>query len=356
MDGFAVHSRGFAGGTEPLTLRRIGEARAGAPFRGAVQAGECVEIYTGAELPRDCDAVVMVERSRSEGGRVTFEGGARPGQNVCHRGEDLRAGATVLERGRRLTAVDLAVLAAVGCDPVPVFPRPRVTLLTTGDELVPATAKPGPGQIREGNTLYLAARAAQAHAVVTNLGIVPDDEVVLEREFTRALETSDAVITTGGVSMGKYDFVGAVFERCAVEPVFHKVAIKPGKPLWFGMRGRVPVFALPGNPVSCLIGFEVFVRPALAKLEGAAEAEWAPPLRTGRWRGAATAPNPRQQNLPCRVRAGADGVDELEPLRWTSSADIVGITRAHALAVVEGDRVLQPGELVRYRPLPGPAA
>jgi molybdopterin molybdotransferase len=190
---------------------------------------------------------------------------------------------------------------------------------------------------------------------VTNLGIVPDDEQVLEREFARALETSDVVITTGGVSMGKYDVVGAVFERLGVEPVFHKVAIKPGKPLWFGMRGDVPVFALPGNPVSCLIGFEVFVRPALAQLEGALAEEIAPRLRTGRWLGPPPKTIDRQQNLPCRVRAGADGVDELEPLAWKSSADITGLTRAQGLAIVEAHTELRTGALARYRPLEGGA-
>lgn len=350
MDGFAVRSADFIGETGPRKLRRRGEARAGAPFAGTIGPGECVEIYTGAEVPRDCDAVVMVEKSRSDGECVVLEGGARPGLNVCHRGEDLARGASVLARGRRLTPIDLSVLAAIGCQPVPVFAQPRVTLLTTGDELVGAHVKPGPGQIREGNTFYLAARAELAHAAVTNLGIVKDDERELETHVARAFEASDVVITTGGVSMGRYDLVGAVFERLGVEPVFHKVAIKPGKPLWFGLRGRVPVFGLPGNPVSCLIGFEVFVRPALARLEGA-EDETAARLRLGRWRGAATKPNDRQQNVPCRVTQGADGVDELEPLRWSSSADIVGLTRAEALAVVEAGGVVEPGALVRYRPL-----
>jgi molybdopterin molybdotransferase len=293
----------------------------------------------------------MVEKTHAQGECVVLSTTVRAEQNVCHRGEDLRSGAIVLRRGRRLSPIDLAVLASVGCDPVPVHARPRVAVLTTGDELVRVAERPGPGQIREGNTYYLAARARAAHARVDNRGIVPDDEARLASEIESALERSDALITTGGVSMGRYDVVGAVLERCGVEPVFHKVAIKPGKPLWFGVRGRVPVFALPGNPVSCLIGFEVFVRPALAKMEGADESEWTPQLRAGRWRGKETEPNPRQQNVPCRVVAGADGVDELHPLAWTSSADIVGLTRAHALAVIEiGDRG-RPGELLRYRPL-----
>jgi molybdopterin molybdotransferase len=351
MDGFAVQSSDFAAAARPAALKLVGESRAGSPFRGRVAPGECIAIYTGAELPSDCDAVVMVEKSAESGGVVRLDDTPKRGQHVCHRAEDLKVGETVLRAGRRLTPIDLSVLAAVGCEPVSVVKRPRLALLTTGDELVAPDRKPGAGEIREGNTFYLAARARAAGADVQNLGVVPDDEAVLERKFREVLETCDAVMTTGGVSMGKYDLVGAVFERCAVEPVFHKVAIKPGKPLWFGMRGRVPVFGLPGNPVSCLIGFEVFVRPALAKLEGAAPSEWLERTRLGRWRGKATSDNPRQQNQPARVVQAEDGVDDLVPLEWTSSADIVELTRADALAIVEPGTCARHGDLVRYRPL-----
>lgn len=351
MDGFAVRSADFSGRAGPVRLRRIGESRAGAPFDLPVGPGECAEITTGAEVPRGCDAVVMVEKTRSQGVAVLLDDDPRPGQNVCHRAEDLRAGEVVLRRGERLCAVEIAVLAAVGCEPVPVFAQPKVAILATGDELVPPSRKPGVGQIREGNTFYLAARAREAGAEVSNLGIAPDDERELERVFRGALETSDAVITTGGVSMGRYDLVGTVLERCGVEPVFHKVAIKPGKPLWFGVRGAVPVFALPGNPVSCLVGFEVFVRPALAQMGGDLETRIAPPLRRGRWNGAATRASPREQHLPVRTVPGADGVVGLEPIRWSSSADIAGLTRADALAVAPIGRVLAPGDLVLYRPL-----
>jgi len=349
MDGFAVRSADFSARKGPVALRRIGEARAGVPYGGTIGAGECAEIATGSEIPRGADAVVMIEKSRAEGDRVALDDDPRPGQNVCHRGEDLRLGETVLERGRRLSPVELSVLAAVGCEPVPVFARPKLALFATGDELVRPTEKPGPGEIREGNTFYLAARAEAAGADVRRREAAADDEATLERAFRDAFESADVVMTTGGVSMGRYDLVGAVLARCGVEPVFHKVAIKPGKPLWFGMRGRVPVFALPGNPVSCLIGFEVFVRPALARMEGAAQL--APPLRRGRWAGAATVANPREQHVPVLVHAGEDGADRLEPIRWRSSADIVGLTRADALAAVAIGRVLAPGDVVEYRPL-----
>lgn len=357
MDGFAVHSADFAQrrdparGAAPVRLRVVGESRAGAPFAGRIGRGECVGIYTGAEVPSACDAVVMVEKSALVGADVELDDTPRAGQNVCDRGEDLRSGATVLHRGRRLGAVELAVLATVGCDPVPVFRRPRAALFTTGDELVPVCAKPGPGEIREGNTFYLAARLAASGAQVRNGGIVRDDERALEDEVRRALDGSDLVVTTGGVSMGKYDLVGAVLERCGVEPIFHKVAIKPGKPLWFGVHGRTLVFALPGNPVSCLLGMEVFVRPAIRALSGDGAAAATQVLRRGAWSGSPTKPNPREQHLPVRIVPGADGVDRLEPIAWTSSADIVGLTRADALAVVPIGSVLATGDLAQYRPL-----
>lgn len=351
MDGFAVRAADFARG--PATLRVVGESKAGAGYGGRVAAGECVEIYTGAELPGDCDAVVMVEKSRRDGDAAALDDAPKPGQHVCHRGEDLAVGENALRAGRRLTPVDLAVLAAVGADPVAVRPRVRLGLVTTGDELVPASQRPARGQIREGNTLYLAAAAALAGAEVVNLGIVRDDPDELIARFEHLFATCTAVMTTGGVSMGRYDLVGAAFERCGVRPILHKIAIKPGKPLWFGMRGDVPVFGLPGNPVSCLVGFETFVRPALSKMEGADASERAAPLRRGRWAGAPTKENPRQQHLPVRVEPGADGVDALRPLEWTSSADIVELTRAQALAIVEAGAVVAPGELVAYRLLAG---
>jgi len=350
MDGFAVRRADFGNAAE-ATLTVVGESRAGGPFDGSVRPGECVEIYTGAELPSACDAVVMVEHSSRDGDRVTLAGAPGEHQNVCRTGEDLRRDEPVFAVGRRLSSIDLSVLAAVGCDPVPVFRRPRACVLTTGDELVPAADQPARGQIREGNTYHLAAMARACGAEALNLGIVRDSRAVLAERFRAALDSSDVVITTGGVSMGRYDLVGATFAELGVEPVFHKVAIKPGKPIWFGMAGATAVFALPGNPVSCLVCHEVFVRPALLRMGGAADAELAPRIRRGRWRGAATRTNARQQNLPVRVVQGSDGIDELLPLDWKSSADIVGLARADGLLIVEPDAVVEPGELALFRTL-----
>ena len=351
MDGFALSSASFDGRNAPLELRCVGESRAGQPFEGEVPAGSCIEIYTGAELPPDCDAVEMVEYTQRAGDRVTFERPVRAEQNVSHRSEILAAGKAVFEPPRRLSAADLSVLASIGCEPVPVRPRLRVSVLTTGDELVRAHETPGAGQIREGNTLFLAAAVRGLGCEVLQAGIVADEAQELEAAFRAALDEGDALITTGGVSVGKYDLVGAAFERIGVEPVLHKVAIKPGKPIWFGMAGPKPVFGLPGNPVSSLLGFEVFVRPALACLAGGGPEEQAEDLRRGRWRGPAKRSAVRQFNLPARTRPGADCVVELEPVPFRGSADIVSAARANAFVVVPADGRIEPDELVEYRPI-----
>lgn len=355
MDGFALRAADAAAGE----LACVGESRAGAAFAGPVPQGACVEIYTGAPLPADCDSVVMIEHATRDGARVRVPAQVRPGQNVSHRAEVLAIGRAVLTPPRRLSPVDLAVLAAIGVARPLVFCKPRVAVLTTGDELVPVDARPGPGQIREGNTRFLAAALAACGAELTEVGIVRDDPAELRARFAAALERSDVLVTTGGVSMGKYDLVGAALESLGVAPVLHKVAVKPGKPIWFGLAPRAgaqgepkPVLGLPGNPVSSLLGFELFVRPVLAVLEGAPPSECVERSALGRWMGAPPKPDERQNNVPVAVRAGADGVAELHPLAYKGSADIVALTAAHAFAVFEPGASAATGALVRYRPLP----
>jgi molybdopterin molybdotransferase len=360
MDGYAVRSSDFerADPESGLVLAVVGESIAGHPFPARVPPGTAVLITTGAEVPADCDAVVIVEKSRAEGGseaaRVRLLDRPRAGQHICNRGEDLACGASVFRAPRRLSATDVSVLGSVGCEPVTVFRRPRVAIVSTGDELVPPERMPGAGEIRESNSLHLAALAARAGADVLSVERVRDEPKALARAFGAALESADVVLTTGGVSAGKYDLVAGVFVELGVREVFHGVAIKPGKPLWFGMREStrpVLVFGLPGNPVSCLLDHEVFVRPALARIEGAPEEESAERLRLGRWEGDGVRGIARQQNLPVRVTQGADGVERLEPLVWSSSADIVGLASADGMAVVPAGERLERGALARYRPL-----
>lgn len=354
MDGFAVRSADFEGprledGSVQLIV--AGEARAGAPYEGLVLPGQAVEIYTGAEVPDACDAVVMVEKATRQNNRVRLLDEPAAGQHVQAKAEILAEGELVFAPGRRLSPVDVSVLAAIGMHPVPVHRSVRAAVLTTGDELVPPWEKPGPGEIREGNTLFLASRLQELQVEVTEVGIVPDQEDLLERDFARALGHSDVLITTGGVSMGKYDLVGKTFEKLGVVPHLHKIAVKPGKPIWFGMLGRKPVIGLPGNPVSALLGLEAFVRPVLAKLEGELGPALGERLRRATWGGAAKRVGDRQLNFPCRLEQDDDGRERLVPLDWKGSADIVTVTEAQALAVLPAGESVQPGQVVQYRRL-----
>ncbi len=352
MDGFAVRGSDFEGqGDSELELMVLGESAAGAPFSEPVPPGSCVAIYTGAELPEQTDTVVMVESSTRDGQKVRLKGPVATGQHVNHRAEILAEGRLAVAAPKRLDAADLQLLAAVGLDPTPVLSRLRLSILTTGDELVPPHTKPGPGQIREGNTLFLAAACERWGHEVVRVGVLPDKSSELEAGFAAALEDSDALITTGGVSMGAYDLVGQAFEALGVEPILHKVAIKPGKPIWFGMHGKKPVFGLPGNPLSSLLGFEVFVRPALAKMAGAPQAEQRERLQLGVWCGSAVAPHGRQQNLPVRIERDELGRARLIPQAWMGSADVLSVSLADAFAVIPAGEAAEPGAMLNFRPL-----
>jgi molybdenum cofactor synthesis domain-containing protein len=223
---------------------------------------------TGAPMPPGADAVVMVEQTRSRDGAVDIQAAAGPGQHVREPGGDLRAGQTVFEAGTVLGAAAIGVLASVGATTVRAFPRPRVGVLSTGDELV-ESGPLAPGKIRDSNRPMLVALAREAGMDAVDLGIAVDDEDRIVATLEDAFERCDAVLTSGGVSVGDYDYVKAALERFgALE--WRQVAIKPAKPLAFGVVKGVPVFGLPGNPVSSLVSFECFARPALLQMAGRA--------------------------------------------------------------------------------------
>ena len=264
-DGFALRAEDIV--DVPQELRVIGESRAGASFEGEVGLGECCEIMTGAAVPRGADAVVMVEYTEagSGEGRVQIQREARPGQSIQRMGTEASAGDRILGAGRAIRTPDLGVLASVGRADVQVSRRPRVAILSTGDELVEVGETPRADQIRNGNSYTLYAQCLEAGAEPDMLGIARDDLGDLSEKVSRGLER-DILMTSGGVSMGKYDFVEGVFQDHGVELHFDKVAMKPGKPTVFGSRGRTFVFGLPGNPVSTMVSFQLFVRPLIHSL------------------------------------------------------------------------------------------
>lgn len=265
MDGFAVRS-----GPAGRTLRIVGESRAGTPADVEVQDGVAVRISTGAMLPTGADAVIMVERTAEAGdGTVRLDAATAPGQNVRGAGEDMRAGTIVLPAGMPVDAAAIGIAAVAHAAELECVRRPRVVVLSTGDELVPPGSPLGPGQIHNSNALTLAALATTAGAEVLARVHVADTAAATCDAITSALESADVLVLSGGVSVGPHDHVKGALEASGVREDFWRVALRPGKPTWFGTRDATLVFGLPGNPVSAMVTFLLFVRPALRALQGA---------------------------------------------------------------------------------------
>jgi molybdenum cofactor synthesis domain-containing protein len=268
MDGYAVRAADTAGATTdtPVRLRVVDELAAGRAPDVPVGAGEAIRIMTGAPMPVGADAVVMVERTRAVAGDVEIDTEARAGDHVRAAGGDLRAGQTVFEAGTVLSAAAVGVLASVGATTVRAYPSPRVGVLSTGDELV-ESGPLDPGKIRDSNRPMLLGLVREAGLEPVDLGIAVDDEERIIETLEEAFTRCDAVLTSGGVSVGDYDYVKAALDRFGALQ-WRQVAIKPAKPLAFGVVRGVPVFGLPGNPVSSLVSFECFARPALLQMAG----------------------------------------------------------------------------------------
>jgi molybdopterin molybdotransferase len=268
VDGYAVRS---ADGGGPL--RVVGESAAGHPFTGALEPGTAARILTGGVLPEGADAVVMVEDTTLDGDRVTVPAGVAAGSNFHRPGADIRRGEVALQLGRALGPAELGLAAALGFARLAVHPRPRVALLSTGDELVEVGEEPGLGQIVDSNRFALLGALAEAGAEVRMLGIAPDQPVALRRLVEDALQQSEVLVTSGGVSVGTHDLVKPLLETLG-EVHIGRVKLRPGKPFTFAtLPGARLAFGLPGFPVSSLVTFEVFVRPALRKLQGHADLE-----------------------------------------------------------------------------------
>ena len=270
MDGYAVRAIDTreASDENPVTLQVVGDVAAGAKSRSGMGPGLAMRIMTGAPIPAGADAVVPLEWTDGGIARVAVQRPARTGECVRRAGEDLTAGAPALKAGNALGPQQLALLAAIGRDRVVVRPRPRVLVLSTGSELVEVGSRPGFGEVIDSNSYLVTAAARDAGADARRVGIVHDDHAALLDALESQLLRADVLVTTGGVSMGAYDVVKqALSELGTVE--FTRIAMQPGKPQGFGHIGNnVPIFCLPGNPVSALVSFEAFVRPAIRKLLG----------------------------------------------------------------------------------------
>jgi len=347
-DGYAVRSADLA--ALPATLEIIGEVRAGSSLAGPLARGEAAEIMTGAPVPEGADAVVMVEYTTREGTSVAVERAVGAGENVVPTGSEARAGQLLLPRGTRMGFAEIAVAAGVGRAQVHIYGPPRVGILSTGDEIVDVEAHPGPSQIRNSNGYSLSAQVEAAGAEPVRLPIAVDDPVVLRHLIEEGLAL-DLLLLTGGVSMGKYDLVEPVLAEFGAEFFFTGAQIQPGRPVVFGRARPSPgaetatyFFGLPGNPVSTMVTFEIFVRPILDALCGASphklrflQARLGFEIRTK---------TGLTRFLPARL-SGEFERTEVELVRWQGSGDTAAMARADCFLVVPPDRErLAAGEMV----------
>ena len=343
MDGYAIRAE-----DSPGRLPIVARIAAGVPAPRALAAGEAMAIATGGVVPDGADAVIPIEYVVERDNSVEISSTVDLGDNVRPRGGDVAAGADVVEVGVRLGPGQLAAIAAAGVARVTVARRPRVAVLATGTELRRPGERLGPGEVYEANGVLLATEAASAGADVEPLPAIPDDPAAHRAALERALD-ADVLLSSGGVSVGPHDLVRATLRELGVEEVFWGVAVKPGKPLTFGVRGTSLVFGLPGNPVSTLVGCELFVRPALLALQGAAAP--GPVFREGRLATTVRRNGQRDELLRARSRIVDDGV-ELEPVSGQESHMIVRAASADALVLApRGDGEIAAGERVRYLPL-----
>ncbi len=348
VDGFAVRAGDTA--SVPARLKLVGTISAGTYPEFRIGPGETASIMTGAPVPEGADAVQMVEQSREEDDGIVLLSSVAAGQNVAPQGAEVRRGEVVLKSGTRLDPAAVAVAATVGRTQLSVGRRPKVSVAATGDELVHPSETPGPGQIRNSNGFSLRAQCRSVGVEALSLGVARDTEASLRELVERGLD-SDVLLLSGGVSMGRFDLVEKVLEDFGIEILVDAVALKPGKPLVFGVGddGKL-VFGLPGNPVSTMVTFELFVRTAFARLEGAPD-----PVREilqARLLASLSNRGPRRAYLPGWLRAGDDGELVAEPIPTKGSADIVAFSKANALLIVPEDQDrLESGERVSVYPL-----
>lgn len=336
MDGYAVVGADVSGASaeNPVALNVIEEVQAGVVPQKTVVSGQATQIMTGAPMPDGADTVVMVEETERVDGVVSILASVSPGTNRVPLGEDVRKGQVVLKARTALRPPEIGILGAVGFDTVPVYRRPVVGVVATGDEIVEPHVRPEPGQIRNSNGYSMATQVVRAGATPRYLGIATDDVEDLRRVMTEGIEECDVLLLSGGVSAGVYDLVQGVMTELGVEVRFDRIRMKPGKPLTFGVRGQKLIFGLPGNPVSSVVGLELLVRPALKKMQGLDDLH-RPRVRATLDEPFRQAPG-REQYVPAASR--------FEKGQWRTcwvghhgSADLFSMWEANSLFVVDAE-------------------
>jgi molybdopterin molybdotransferase len=355
MDGYAVRAADLAAGK--ATLAVVGEVMAGQTPSVRVGPGQAVRIMTGAPLPDGADAVVMVEHTHPlDGGRVEIDDAPRPRQNIIARGQEMRGGDEILPAGTTIRPQHLGILATVGRTQALFVPAPAVAVLATGDELIDPAGTPGPGQIRNSNAAMLLGQVARAGSVPHDLGIGRDNTGSLRERIRAGLDRANVLILSGGVSAGKLDLVPGVLAEEGVAIGFHKIRMKPGKPLLFGTFERPDgkkrlIFGLPGNPVSSFVCFELFVRPALRCLAGQRALEL--PVVAAELSADFTYKTDRPTYYPARLEHAARSW-RVEMLPWQGSADLRALLPADGLAVLPaGELIYRAGQFLDVLRLDG---
>lgn len=349
MDGYAVRAANVA--KAPARLHVVGESAAGAGWHHEMKDGEAVRIMTGAPVPAGADAVQQVELTRESDSQVEILESVELGRSIVNRASEIKSGEIVLRAGEEINAAMIATLASFGYAKVKAGARPRVAVMATGSELVDVDQKPGQDQIRDSNNYTIAAYAELCNAIVERLPLAGDDTEELKRQISRAADHSDVLITSGGVSMGVYDFTKAALKELGAEIFFERVALRPGKPTVFARLGNTLVFGLPGNPVSVSVTFNLFVRTALRAMQGATQTTL-PDDRAVLARNLKGSVD-RESYLPATLRTDEKGTLLAEPLKWGGSSDFVSFARATALInVPAGQQAIPAGSTVRVVLLP----
>jgi molybdenum cofactor synthesis domain-containing protein len=351
MDGYAVRAADVA--TTPARLRIVGESAAGAGWHHEMKAGEAVRIMTGAPVPQGADSVQQVELTRELNGAGTVEilESVQIGRSIVRQAAEIRSGETVLRAGEEINAQAIATLASFGYARVKVGRQPRVAVMATGSELVSVDRTPARDQIRDSNNHTIEAYAKLASATVERVPLAGDDTELLKKQMAAALEHCDMLITSGGVSMGVYDFTKTAFRELGAKIFFERVALKPGKPTVFGRIGDKLIFGLPGNPVSVAVTFNLFARAALRAMQGATK-QGLPEVTAVLARNVKAAPD-RDSYLPAVLQTDEDGRLLAEPLKWGGSSDFVSFARANGLIIVPAGAEITPGDIAKCLRLPG---
>ena len=339
VDGYAVRAADLANGRE---LRVMGLIQAGDMFKGKLRPGECVKIMTGAPVPPGADAVVMVEDTSERNGLVKFAEAIRKGANIARRGEDIKKGQKILARGTVISISHIAALAAVGRSHVKTGALPRVSLLNTGGEIVPPGAKLGRNRIYNSTGPMLAAML-KTDGISAAPVIVRDDAEKMKAAIAAALR-SDIVLISGGVSMGDYDLVPAVLKSLGVKCLFHKVRVRPGKPMFFGVKGRKLVFGIPGNPVANFMAYLAYIRPAIRKMSG--RADYAPLFQAGVCISGFEPNTPRRALVLSKVRANSEY--SLAEVSNNGSADILALAAANCFTMIKEGGAVKKKEKARF--------